>query len=87
MRGEMAKQLLLVAATLMLGCGLGHADGGAQPYLKQEPPAGTIPSGVVVLVDDGTCPAGQIKQVTGGNGSAAAGGTNRQRKCIPRPAQ
>ncbi len=32
-----------------------------------EPAAGTIATGISVLVDDGTCPAGQIKQVTGGD--------------------
>ncbi len=83
----MFKSVILAAVILLLGCRFGYADGGSQPYLKQEPPTGGLPSGQVVLVDDGTCPAGQIKQVTGGNGSAAAGGTGRQRKCIPKPTQ
>ena len=34
--------------------------------LKQEPPPGTVPAGKTVLVDDGTCGAGKIKQITGG---------------------
>ena len=43
-------------------------------YLKEEPPKGTIPFGKVVYVDDGTCPSGQVKEITGGD----------QRKSIPR---
>jgi hypothetical protein len=40
----------------------------------------------VVLVDHGSCPAGQIKQVTGGN-HVKAGGTKhieRSHKCVPK---
>lgn len=46
-----------------------------------EPASGTLPFGQKVLVDDGSCPSGQIKQVTGGNGSNIP----RARKCIPFP--
>ena len=35
-----------------------------------------------VLVDDGSCPAGQIKEVSGSQMTAA--GIVRTRKCIPR---
>jgi hypothetical protein len=52
-------------------------------YPQTEPPAGTIPYGTVILVDDGTCPAGQIKQVIGGNN---AQGIPRRRACVPMPA-
>lgn len=45
--------------------------------LKKEPGAGKLPAGVKILVDDGTCPAGKIKQVTGGGK-----GQGRQRACI-----
>ena len=54
--------------------------------LKQEPPMGAMREGQVVLVDDGTCPAGQIKRVVGGN-HTAAGGTKqivRVSSCVPR---
>lgn len=47
--------------------------------MKTEPGPGTLSSGVKILVDDGTCPAGQIKQVTGGNN---AQGVARKRECI-----
>ena len=54
--------------------------------LKQEPPMGQLREGQVVLVDDGSCPAGQIKQVTGGN-HVKVGGTKhvvRTYKCVPK---
>jgi hypothetical protein len=35
-----------------------------------------------ILVDDGTCPAGQIKEVSGAK--MTAGGVVRARKCVPR---
>ena len=46
-----------------------------------EPAAGTIATGVSVLVDDGTCPAGQIKQITGGDTKR---GVARVRRCVRR---
>jgi hypothetical protein len=54
--------------------------------LKREPPMGQLREGQTVLVDDGSCPAGQIKKVTGGN-HVSVGGTKRilrTHKCIPR---
>jgi uncharacterized caspase-like protein len=49
--------------------------------VKQEPAIGKLPPGASVLVDDGTCPAGQIKQLIGGN---IVTGQPRLRSCIPR---
>ena len=34
-------------------------------YLKEEPPKGTIPHRKIVYVDDGTCPSGEVKEITG----------------------
>ena len=54
--------------------------------LKREPPLGALKEGQVVLVDDGSCPKGQIKRVVGGN-HVKAGGTKmieRTRTCVPR---
>ncbi len=47
---------------------------------------GALKDGQVVLVDDGSCPAGQIKKVIGGNHVKAGGWKNieRQRSCISR---
>ncbi len=36
-------------------------------FLKREPPVGQLREGQMVLVDNGSCPPGQIKQVIGGN--------------------
>jgi hypothetical protein len=53
-----------------------------QSILKSEPAKGTLPAGKTVLVDDGSCPAGQVKQVTG-----ATAGTPRLKECVPMPAK
>ena len=58
----------------------------AAEILKREPPMGALREGQRVLVDDGTCPQGQIKEVIGGN-HVLAGGTKhivRTHRCIPR---
>jgi hypothetical protein len=39
----------------------------AQRVVKSVPPEGSLKPGQRVLVDDGTCPAGQIRQVVGGS--------------------
>ncbi|WP_371260304.1 DUF6719 family protein [Labrys sp. WJW] len=49
--------------------------------LTEEPPKGTLRAGMKVLVDDGTCGAGKIKRITGGNGSDIP----RKRECVSRP--
>lgn len=59
------------------------ADAPPHVYPKSEPPSGTIPYGTVVYVDDGVCPAGQIKQLIGGNNDL---GIPRRRACVPMPA-
>ena len=54
--------------------------------VKQEPPMGAMREGQVLLVDDGSCPAGQIKKVVGGN-HTKVGGTKqivRTSSCVPR---
>jgi hypothetical protein len=52
--------------------------------LHREPPMGGLKEGQRVLVDDGTCGPGKIKEVIGGN-HVTVGGTKqlvRQRRCI-----
>jgi hypothetical protein len=54
--------------------------------VKREPGMGQMKENQRLLVDDGSCPAGQIKEVIGGN-HQKVGGTKfieRQRRCIPR---
>lgn len=48
--------------------------------LKQEPPKGSLKSGAVVLVDDGSCGAGKVKRVTG-----ASAGVPRKKECVAKP--
>ncbi|MEP6942633.1 MAG: DUF6719 family protein [Betaproteobacteria bacterium] len=50
--------------------------------LKEEPPKGSIPYGKVVYVDDGTCPLGEVKEITGGDQRR---GVPRQVRCVKRP--
>ena len=53
----------------------------AQQYSREQ----DIPEvrlGQKVFVDDGTCPTGQIKEVSGT--SLTTGGVARARKCVPR---
>jgi hypothetical protein len=59
---------------------------GAQVVLKREPPMGQLREGETVLVDDGSCPKGQIKEVIGGNHVKAGGFKHivRTHRCIPR---
>ena len=58
----------------------------AATVLKTEPPMGALKPGQRVLVDDGFCPKGQVREVIGGD-HYKVGGRNaveRQRRCIPR---
>jgi hypothetical protein len=66
----------------------------AQAQLKAEPPRGQLKHGQRVLVDDGSCPAGQIKEVIGGSNlktvnvgcgglaTSSRAGSHRQVHCI-----
>jgi hypothetical protein len=52
------------------------------PILLTEPEVGAIPYQDVVYVDDGSCPKGQIKKLTGGSENW---GLDHERDCIPNP--
>lgn len=65
----------LVMAALLLSIGMARSQ-----VLKSEPAEGNLASGKRVLVDDGTCPAGQIKEVTGGSKTEHVA---RSSRCIP----
>jgi hypothetical protein len=52
----------------------------AQTVMKREPPSGALKRGAVILVDDGSCPRGQIKEVSAGAGTES----RRSRRCVPR---
>lgn len=75
--------LIAIVSTIALSA---VASPSLAEILKREPPMGQLREGQIVLVDDGTCPPGQIKQVIGGN-HVKVGGTKhnlRTHKCIPR---
>jgi hypothetical protein len=79
---EVMKTIIGSAALALLLAASGSCN--AQTVLKQEPMM--INRGTVVLVDDGSCPKGQIKQVTA---QAATGSVDSPygtvtRKCIRR---
>ena len=52
-----------------------------QPVLKSEPTIGSVPEGKRILVDDGSCSAGKIKEIIGGN---VVKHIRRQVRCIER---
>jgi hypothetical protein len=58
------------------------ATGASADMPKKMPQDGVLSPGEVVLVDDGRCPAGEVKQVTGGN---KAKNVPREVKCVPKP--
>jgi hypothetical protein len=72
---------VIAAASLALAATVAEAQ-----TLKREPPLGQLKPGQRVLVDDGSCPRGQIKEVIGGDHWRVGGkGTvERHRRCISR---
>ena len=53
----------------------------AQPIVKTVPPEGALKERQRVFIDDGTCPAGQIKLMTGGSFVRRI---PRTESCVPR---
>jgi hypothetical protein len=60
------------------------AGAAAANYLRVEPPMGRLKPGQRVLVDDGTCPKGKVKEVIGGDHVKVGGKAmiERKRRCI-----
>ncbi len=82
----MSNRKILPCAVVLVSATIASACQAKAEVLKKEPPMGQMREGQIALVDDGTCPAGQIKQVIGGN-HVSVGGTKhilRTRRCIPR---
>jgi hypothetical protein len=79
----MNKVIGLISGFLVVG---GISSASAATVVKREPPMGAMREGQVVLVDDGSCPAGQIKRVVGGNHTKVGGTkqTVRTSSCVPR---
>ncbi len=53
-------------------------------YLKKMPKGGDIRYGKIVYVDDGKCPKGEVKEVTGGSQVKEV---ERKVRCVKRPAK
>ena len=51
-------------------------------YLKEEPAKGALAYQKVVYVDDGSCPSGLVKEITGGKRESSIPRTVR---CVKRP--
>ena len=112
MRLEFVGCLALSAALFMAGLtaagaqpasapepGVRASDAARLPVLAKEPTEGHLRPGEQVLVDDGSCPAAQIKEVTGGTNRKCPAnsdvldttqchpvtGSRRTSRCIVRP--
>ena len=73
---------VLVTAAL---CTISPSLTRAEPeYLKKVPKDGEVPYGKVVYVDDGKCPRGEIREITGGSQEKSI---PRRTRCVKRPAQ
>lgn len=51
-----------------------------QEVLTHAPPPGSLATGRTALVDDGSCPPGEVRELTG-----STPGFERQSRCVPRP--
>jgi hypothetical protein len=69
----------LALAALVL---LALADGARAEIVSREQDIVDLRLGQRVMVDDGSCPAGQIKEVQGSQMTTS--GVVRTRKCVPR---
>jgi hypothetical protein len=81
------RSVLMMAATM----GMLTGPALAQQILRAEPPPGKLATGEVILVDDGRCPAGQVREVTGirqrtrDSLASADPSATRSRRCVQRP--
>lgn len=73
------------AAVLFLLCANAAATASTPiQMLKEMPVKGTLRQGDVVYVDNGRCPPGEVKKITGGNQSS---GVPRHVECVKRPVE
>jgi len=72
-----------ISSTALVVLLMGLATASAE-VLKREPPMGKLMPGQIVYVDDGSCPKGQIKKVTGGDHVKVGGRYHieRTRVCV-----
>ena len=80
-----ARRIPVLTVTLLLaGFSLTAAAAAntALVVLKEMPAKGVLRLGEVIYVDDGKCPVGEVKKITGGNQKTGVG---RQVECVKRP--
>ena len=73
----MRKALALAALTLLASAAAARAE-----IVSREQDIADLRLGQKIMVDDGSCPAGQIKEVMGTQMTSS--GVLRARKCVPR---
>jgi hypothetical protein len=73
------KAARIIVSTLLL---FGFAAAAAAEQVAREQDVIDLRLGQRIMVDDGSCPAGQIKEVTGVK--LTTSGIARARKCVPR---
>jgi hypothetical protein len=71
-----------IVIALLGGLTLSTAAGAQQTIVSREQDIVDLRLGQKVMVDDGSCPAGQIKEVQGAQMTTS--GVQRTRKCVPR---
>jgi hypothetical protein len=78
-------RLVFVSAVVAAACTLSSPvwaqSARKGEYLKEAPPSGALPRGKVVYVDDGACPKGEVKEITGGSESKSI---PRAVRCVKR---
>ncbi|MGY4478837.1 DUF6719 family protein [Bradyrhizobium sp. USDA 3364] len=80
----MARMGLVALVSAAALCAIAHSA-SAQQALMREGDIVDLRVGQRVLIDDGSCPAGQIKQVVGSK--LSENGVVRTRSCVPRLAK
>ena len=73
----MPKALALAALALLASAAAARAE-----IVSREQDIADLRLGQKIMVDDGSCPAGQIKEVMGAQMTSS--GVARTRKCVPR---
>jgi hypothetical protein len=73
---------MAVAILLLGGVGLLASTAATAQQVSREQDIGTLRLGQRIKVDDGTCPAGQVKEISGTKMTPA--GVARTAKCVPR---
>lgn len=71
-----------IALLCLLWAGPAACASAPIQMLKKMPTSGTVRQGDIVYVDDGRCPAGEVKKIIGGDQKT---GKPRQVECVKRP--